>query len=110
MQPDPDGYRVVYILDSDGIQGAQVRAPEGKTGVVSRSVLIGLVRPVRHGHKTSNVRTEPFWQACDLDLLLKRIRLVHSPDGDWHAMAADPLQIAEVVGRAERSLGPRSGI
>jgi len=110
MQPDPEGYRVVYILDSDGIQGAQVRAPEGKTGIVSRSVLIGLVRPVRPGYNTSNVTKEPSWEACDLDLLLKRIRLVHSPDGDWHALTADPLQMAEIVGRAERTLGPRSSI
>ena len=108
MQPDPAGYRVVYVVDYDGIKGAQVKAPEGKTGFIDRSVLTLLVRPVRRGANTSaGARDEPLWQPCDLKLLIKRIRLVDSPDGDWHAMASDPMQMAEVVGRAERTLGPR---
>jgi DNA invertase Pin-like site-specific DNA recombinase len=52
MQPDAAGYRIVYIVDSDGIQGAQVKAPEGTTGLIDRTVLVGLVRPVRRGTTT----------------------------------------------------------
>ena len=109
MQPDPEGYRVVYIVDRDGIQGAQVKAPEGKTGFIDRYVLTGLVRPVRGGFKTAaGKKEEPLWRPCDGNVLMKRIQVVHSLDGDWQAITADPMQMAEIVGRAERTLGPRA--
>jgi DNA invertase Pin-like site-specific DNA recombinase len=102
MRLDPAGHRVVYIIDRDGIQGAQVKAPEGKTGFIDRYVLTGLVRPVKRGPAVR--AKEALWQPSDPDHVIKRIRLVDSPDGDWHALAADPMQIAEIVGRAERTL------
>jgi DNA invertase Pin-like site-specific DNA recombinase len=108
MRPDAAGYHVVYILDYDGIQGAQVRAPYGTTGLIDRSVLVGLVRPVRSGANTrSGAYAESVWQSSNLDELIKRTRIVHSQDGDWQAMAPDPMQIAQVIGRAEQALGPR---
>jgi DNA invertase Pin-like site-specific DNA recombinase len=108
MQPDAAGYRIVYIVDSDGIQGAQVKAPEDTTGLIDRTVLVGLVRPVRRGINTlAGTKDELAWRACSVEELVKRVRLVHSPDGDWHAMAADPMQMAEIVGRAEKRLGSR---
>jgi hypothetical protein len=108
MQAGSDGCRIVYIVDRDGIQGAQVKAPSGRTGFIDRSVVAGLVRPVTRGANTAtSAREEPMWQPCHLDALLKRIRLVQSPDGDWHAMAADPMQMAAMVGRAEQTLDVR---
>jgi hypothetical protein len=108
MQLDAAGYRIVYIVDSDGIQGAQVKAPEDTTGLIDRTVLVGLVRPVRRGINTlAGTKDELAWRACSVEELVKRVRLVHSPDGDWHAMAADPMQMAEIVGRAEKRLGSR---
>jgi len=48
------------------------------------------------------------WRPCDGNVLMKRIQVVHSLDGDWQAITADPMQMAEIVGRAERTLGPRA--
>ena len=83
-----------------------MKSPTGTTGFIDRSILVGVVRPVtRSANTVAAAEDEPLWRACDLDELLKRIRLAQSPDGDWHAMAADPMQAAELVGRAERRLG-----
>jgi hypothetical protein len=50
------------------------------------------------------------WQPSNLEELAKRIRVSHLPDGDWQAMAPNPMQIAQVVFRAEQALGPRTPI
>ena len=109
MRPDPAGYRVVYIVDRGGIKGAQVKAPQGETGFIERSALSTLVQPVVSGAKTlTGARNEPRWQPCKLDDLLECIQVVRSPNGDWQAIAANPMQMANIVGRAEETLGPKA--
>jgi hypothetical protein len=69
---------------------------------------VGLVRPVKCGSNTSiNLDEERVWQSRNLGELLKRTRIVHSSDGDWQAVASDPMQMAEIVVRAEQALGSR---
>lgn len=106
MKPDLDGYHVVYMLDGNGILGAQVKAPEGITGLIDRSALIELVRPVRRGADSALDATKQLlWKPCSLDDLMCRIRVVQLSNGDWQAIAADPMQMAGIVGRAEQRLG-----
>src|ERR1044071_369014 len=88
MKPDFDGGQVAYMLDPDGIWAAQVKAPEGTTGLIDRSALVDLVRPVRRAAYTRN---EPGWERCGIDDLMNRIRVVQSANGDWYAMTADPI-------------------
>src|ERR1051325_9193695 len=42
----------------------------------------------------------------EIDLLLRRARVVTTADGDWQAFASHPLQMSEVGTRAERALAP----
>ena len=107
LKPDAAGCRVVCVVGRDGIQGIQLKMPEGTTGFIGPSILGGLVRPVKNGAHTPIRADDQPWRPHGLDGLLKRIRIIDSPDGDWQAVVPDPMQMAEVVVPAERALGPR---
>jgi DNA invertase Pin-like site-specific DNA recombinase len=105
-KPDFIGCRVTYLLTAAGLQGVQLRVPEGATGFIDRSAVAGLVRPVRNGCKTPIRADDNPWQPQSLDDVWSRLHVLPTPDGDWQATAADPMQMAEVVARAERALAP----
>ena len=105
FKSDSAGMRIVYILDRDGILGIQLKALDGTTGFIDRSLLWNLVRPVKSGAKTPiDPDDERLWQSRDIGQLLRRARIVTSSDGDWQAVASHPLQMARVVVRAEQAL------
>jgi hypothetical protein len=107
LKPNAAGCRVVCVVGRDGIQGIQLKMPEGTTGFIGPSVLGGLVAPVKSGANTPTRADDQPWRPHSLDELLKRIRIVDSPDGDWQAVVTDPMQMADVVVCAERVLGER---
>jgi hypothetical protein len=105
FKPDANECRIVYVLDADGLRGIQFKAPEGTTGFIDPSILIGMVRPVKNGSKTpTSADAERVWRSRNLEALLKRVRIVTSQGGDWHAIASDPMQATEIVARADRLL------
>jgi hypothetical protein len=105
LKPGAAGCGVVCVVGREGIQGIQLKMPEGTTGFIGPSILGGLVRPVKNGANAPIRADDQPWRPRGLDGLLKRIRIIDSPDGDWQAVVPDPLQMAEVVVRAERALG-----
>ena len=105
-KPDLTGCRATYLLTAADLQGIQLRVPEGATGFIDRSAVAGLVRPVRSGCKTPGQADDEPWKAQSLDDAWSRLHVLPAPDGDWQATAADPMQMAEVVARAERALAP----
>ena len=105
-KPDLTGCRATYLLTAAGLQGIQLRMPEGAIGLIDRSAVAGLVRPSINGCKTPVQADEKSWQPQSLQDVWSRIRLLPTPDGDWQATAADPMQMAEVAARAERALAP----
>jgi hypothetical protein len=106
LRADTAGYRVVYILGREGIQGAQVRLPEGTTGFIGRSVLAAMMPPVRLRSKSAPEVDEEAFRRPNFDRLLERSRMVYTTDGDWQVFIPDPMQMAEVVVVAERTLRP----
>jgi DNA invertase Pin-like site-specific DNA recombinase len=108
FKPDTAGVRIVYILDRDGILGIQLQAPDGMTGFIDRSLLWNFVRPVRNGANTPvDPDDDRLWRSRNISHLLKHARIVTSSDGDWQAAASDPMQMTDVVMRAEKALGSR---
>jgi DNA invertase Pin-like site-specific DNA recombinase len=105
-KPDFTGCRATYLLTAAGLQGVQLRMPEGATGFIDRSAVTGLVWPVRSGCKTPAQADDEPWQPQSLDEVWSRLHVLPTPDGDWQATAADPMQMAEVAARAERALAP----
>jgi hypothetical protein len=102
-RPDFTGCRATYLLTAAGLQGIQLRMPEGATGFIDRSAVAGLVRPVTSGCKAPEA-DDDLWQPQSLDDVWSRLHVLPTPDGDWQATAADPMQMAEVAARAERAL------
>jgi DNA invertase Pin-like site-specific DNA recombinase len=108
MKPDALGRCAVYVLDHQGIQGVQITAPHGTTGFINRPVLLGLVQPVNNrGQNTGKIDGEGEWRPDDLVELLERVRIVYSPEGDWQAVALDPMQVSQVVLDAKKALAAR---
>jgi DNA invertase Pin-like site-specific DNA recombinase len=100
---DGDGRRVTVIVGADGLQGIQVRTDAGQIGFISATAAAGFVRPSLSGISKTGADNLP-WQPEILKEVLGRVRIVHSPNGDWQAVAHDPMQMADVVRRAERAL------
>jgi len=95
VRPDAAGRRVVYIVGREGLRGAQVKSPDGTTGFVDRSVLIGAVS------KAALSRGE---QQMAANQVLRSARLVCSAEGDWQIAVPDPMQMVDVVATAESVL------
>jgi DNA invertase Pin-like site-specific DNA recombinase len=101
------GFRIVYILGREGIQGAQVRLPEGTTGFIGRSVLAALIPPVKIRSVSAPEVDQEAFRRPNFDRLLELIRVVYIVDGDWQVFIPDPMQMAEVVLIAEQTSRPQ---
>lgn len=104
-RPDLLGCQVVYLLGPRGFDGIRIKRPEGRAGFVSASVFQGVMRPVKLRRVGPRGTTDPpMWDTLDLSRLLARTHIVHSPNGDWHALAIEPMQIRNVAAHGENTL------
>lgn len=97
MRPDPLGHRVVYVVSRDGLQGVQIKSPVGITGFIDRAVFAEIVGSAM---AAGGVGRGP----VNADELLQRACILRSADGDWQVVVPDPMRMADLVARAERTL------
>jgi DNA invertase Pin-like site-specific DNA recombinase len=106
MRADLDGPRVTLIVGTDGLQGIQIANGTGEIGFISGDAVAGFVRPTLSG--IGKVGADQLqWRPKRLKDVLERVRIVVSPGGDWQAGVHDPIQMAEIVERANNTLGAK---
>jgi hypothetical protein len=95
MKSDIVGYTVVYEIRPEGLHGAHVTITEGSTGFIEPALLAGVLK-IRDGSADTTIA---------IGELMKRVQVLKSQNGNWKAALPDPLQMANLVSRAERVLG-----
>lgn len=102
--PDGSGWDVVYLLTYEGLR-IQTKSDDGVTGLIETGVLAQLVRPPSTAAVARDkAGADATWEARDLDWLMEHVRLIRSTNGDWQAVLSNPLEMADVVARAEDAL------
>ena len=107
MKADPDAHRVTLIVGTDGLQGIQIANGIGEIGFIGNDAVAGFVRPTLSGISKIGADQLP-WRPKKLNDVLEHVRIVSSPGGDWQAVVHDPIQMAEIVERANSTLRTKS--
>jgi DNA invertase Pin-like site-specific DNA recombinase len=103
--PELLGCEITLMLSPQGFEGIRIKLPEGQTGFISASVFQGAMRPLRLRRRGPRGTTDPpLWDALDGPSLLQRTHIIHSPNGDWHAMTLKPALIDDIAQRGENTL------
>lgn len=104
VKHDFSQYRVAYILGRDGLSGAQVKLPEGVTGLIGQAILAEIVPPTKCKRAIPAGSDGPE-QMGDSDDLLARIQVTRNSAGDWQAGLHHPQKLAKIVNVSEAALG-----
>lgn len=94
MKGDTLGYRAVYELRPEGLQGAHVKIVDGSIGFIEADVLKNIV----------SILSSPQETNVSLDALLHSLQIIRLSNGNWKAVMPGPFQMAEIVSRAEKVL------
>jgi DNA invertase Pin-like site-specific DNA recombinase len=103
MNAETDGCKITLIVGTDGLRGIQLRTETGEIGFITGGVGASLVRPTQSGISKTGADELP-WQPEPLKGVLDRVRIVFSSGGDWQAVVHDPMQMADIVARADVTL------
>lgn len=97
--------QIVYLINPQGFQGIRISLPEGRTGFVSGSVFQGVMRPVQLRRRGPAGTTDPpLWDSLDVAALIARLHIIRSPNGDWHAVTREPMQMKNIAQHGENTL------
>lgn len=95
--------QTTLIVSSGGLRGVQIRQDTGEIGFLGTEVTAGLVRPTGSGISKLHMDKRA-WQPEAVEDVLKRVRIVLSPGGDWEAVVSDPTYMADIIAQADAAL------